>query len=305
MPLTNRLWRSAATAALLFALNACAATVSPSPTTREVTPSGRQLSAAPGPAQPLVVAVYGYQDQTGQMISTQSLATFSHAVTQGAASVLLKALQDAGRGKWFKVVEREHLNNLVTERQIVREQRKAMKVPDNRDLPPMLYAQMLLEGGVIGYDSNTVTGGLGANYLGIGGNAQYQEDIVTVYLRAVSTQTGEVIGSVMAKKKIISYGLQGSVYKFVALNKLLQGEAGFTANEPVQIALRQAIEKAVTALIVDGARRNLWQFADRAAGQAFLDRWAKDEDDDDATSTIPAAAAQAAATPASVQMPRP
>ena len=291
--------RAAAAAALLLALSGCANTISPGPTTHEVTPTATLLHSVPAPQRPVVVAVYTYPDQTGQFQATSTVATFSHAVSQGATTILIKALQDAGNGQWFTVVEREHLNNLITERQIIRQERQAYKTADGRQLgplPPMLYAGVLLEGGVIGYDTNTLTGGLGANYLGIGANVQYQEDTVTVYLRAVSTETGQVLGSVMVKKKILSYGLQGNIFKFVAFEKLLQGETGFTANEPGLLCLRQAIEKAVVALVVQGAEKKLWAFGDAAAGQKFLDRWRKDEESYPPSSqTAMAAAAQAPA----------
>ena len=48
---------------------------------------------------------------------------------------------------------------------------------------------MILEGGIIGYDSNIETGGRGARTLGIGGQTQYRRDVVIVSLRAVSTLT--------------------------------------------------------------------------------------------------------------------
>lgn len=295
----TRHWRNAVTL-LMLALPGCATVMSPPPTAFEVTGTHQELDSLPPPAKPLVVAVYGYQDQTGQFKATDTVASYSHAVTQGATSVLIKALQDAGQGRWFTVVERERLNNLVTERQIVREQRQNYTTPEGKQLPPlppMLYAGLLLEGGVIGYDTDTTTGGLGASYLGIGADSQYREDTVTVYLRAVSTQSGEVLNSVMVKKKIISYGLQGSIFKFVAYQKLLQIETGFTSNEPALVALRQAIEEAVVALVVQGARKSGWSFADAAAGTAFANRWLADQGAIEAADR-PAGRAVPAAAPA-------
>jgi curli production assembly/transport component CsgG len=133
---------------------------------------------------------------------------------------------------------------------------------------------VLLEGGIIGFDSNTKTGGAGARYLGIGGDVQYREDTVTVYLRAVSTKTGEVLSSVVSHKTIVSYGIKGGAFKFVAIDKILEAEAGFTRNEPEQLAVQQVIEKAVYTLIVDGAGRGLWSFSDKtyqAAAVSQLD----------------------------------
>ena len=68
----------------------------------------------------------------------------------------------------------------------------------------MLFAGILAEGGIIGYDTNILTGGAGASVLGITGNTQYRKDVVTVSLRFVSVQTGEVLLSVANTKTITS-----------------------------------------------------------------------------------------------------
>src|SRR3546814_20025742 len=102
------------------------------------------------------------------------------------------ARQDAGNRQWFTIVEREMLRNLLNERQIIREMRERYlgeTQVNPQALPAMLFAGVLLEGGVIGYDTNTVTGGAGASFLGIGGRTEYRQDTVTVYLRAVSVRT--------------------------------------------------------------------------------------------------------------------
>src|SRR3546814_6428192 len=99
------------------------------------------------------------------------------------------------------------LRNLLNERQIIREMRERYlgeTQVNPQALPAMLFAGVLLEGGVIGYDTNTVTGGAGASFLGIGGRTEYRQDTVTVYLRAVSVRTGEVLTSVTASKTIAS-----------------------------------------------------------------------------------------------------
>lgn len=243
------------------------------PVLNPVTRVNETLRQLPPPDQRVAVAVYAYADQTGQFKPADTVQQLSRAVTQGATSVLIKALQDAGKGSWFMVVEREKLDNLLKERRIIADMRNLYLGERNVNpaaLPPLLFAGILLEGGIIGYDSNTRTGGAGARYLGIGGDVQYREDTITVYLRAVSTKTGEVMLSVVAHKTVISVGLRGSAFKFVALDQILEAEAGVTTNEPEQIAVQQAIEKAVHAMIVEGAGRNLWAFADKAyQGQAI------------------------------------
>ena len=177
------------------------------PTVNPITEVDQNLRDLPPPKAPVAVAVYGYGDQTGQMkpvAPTATVAPLSRAVTQGATSILIKALQDAGCGRWFTVIERERLDNLLKERRIIADMRTRYlgeQVVNPQALPPLLFAGVLLDGGIIGYDSNTKTGGLGANYLGIGGDVNYTEDTVTVYLRGTSVKTGEVLLSVVANKK--------------------------------------------------------------------------------------------------------
>src|SRR3546814_12995748 len=90
------------------------------------------------------------------------------------------------------------------------------KTLNRQALPPLLFAGILLEGGIIGYDSNTKSGGLGARFLGIGGSTQYREDTVTVYLRAVSVKTGEVLSTISVRKSIESIGLDANTFRYVA-----------------------------------------------------------------------------------------
>ena len=239
------------------------------------------LQDLPAPQREVAVAVYGFTDQTGQFKPTEAGQTLSRAVTQGASSMLVKALQDAGSRQWFTIVERERLDNLLKERQIISEMRKRYLGEEEVDagaLPALLFAGVLLEGGIVGYDTNTVTGGAGAAFLGIGGSAQYRQDTVTVYLRAVSVRTGEVLTTVTASKTIASRAIGASAYRFVAFKELLEAEMGFTTNEPDQVALQQAVEKAVFGLVMEGVELNLWQFADMQSAAAMMDLYRKERD---------------------------
>jgi curli production assembly/transport component CsgG len=248
----------------------------------EVTPGQRDLIYLPTPPAPIPVAVYNFADQTGQMKLSENSQSFSRAVTQGATSILIGALSDAGDGNWFSVIERERLDNILRERQVIREMRKQYldePVTPAEVLPPLLFAGLTLEGGIISYDTNVQTGGVGARFLGIGGSTQYRTNTATVYLRAVSVKTGEVLLNVVTQKKVSSVATSGGVFKFVKFDELLEGEAGTTANEPMQIAIQSAIERAVYALIMEGATpgpRQLWQFANEEEGQRWLSRYQND-----------------------------
>ncbi len=232
-----------------------------------------KLGSLPPPGQRLPIAVYGFTDQTGQFKPSDTVQTLSRAVTQGATSILVKTLQDTGNRNWFQVVERERLDNVLRERAVIREMRASYlgeKQLNTDALPPLLFAGVLLEGGIISYDSNTKTGGSGARFLGIGGSTQYREDTVTIYLRAVSVKTGEVLSTVSVRKSIAAVSVGANAFRFVDFKELLELETGITYNEPDQIALSQAIEKAVYALIMEGALTNLWCLSTDAESSAKL-----------------------------------
>ena len=248
------------TAAL--ALSGCASVVNiPEPEAPVLVKNeNTEFNNLPAPAAGrLVAAVYGFTDKTGQRKPSDKMANISTAVTQGAEVWLIKALQEVGNGQWFQVVERVGLDNLTKERQIIRQARES--VGDDRQLKPMLFAGVIVEGGIIGYDSNVLTGGAGARYLGIGPSTQYRQDVVTVTMRMTSTQTGEVLLSVSVTKTIISSGSSMTVFKFFDMGtSSFEAEAGHTVNEPVNYAVRVAIEQAVVELIKEGQKKKLWSY---------------------------------------------
>jgi len=223
----------------------------------------QQLLNLPYPNRKTVVAVYNFSDLTGQRKSSDNIASFSTAVTQGADHMLVEALRDAGKGNWFVVVERGGLDNLTKERQLVRSTYESYnKNADGKTiLKPLLYAGMIMEGGIVAYDTNLKTGGNGARYLGIGMKNQYREDKVTVVLRAVLVQTGEVLLNVTATKTVLSTASGGDVFRFIEMGtELVEIESGYTENESTNIAVRAAIEAAVYGLVIEGLEKEVWDF---------------------------------------------
>lgn len=215
------------------------------------------MRAVDGP--PIPIAVYRFPDLTGQRKPAANFASLSSAVTQGGEVFLIKALQDAGRGKWFQVVERAALENLVKERQLIRSQRELYEKDQAKPLTPLIVAGIMIDGGVIGYDSNIGTGGIGARFLGIGANQEYRKDEITVVIRLISINTGEVLLSTGASKTVLSTGAGANVFKFIDVGtKSVEFEAGSTLNEPTTYAVRIAIEAAVADMIKEGAKKKLW-----------------------------------------------
>jgi curli production assembly/transport component CsgG len=237
-------------------------------------PTHYELLVLP-PAETMpVVAVYEFLDKTGQRKRRDGIADFSTAVTQAGTEILIDALKTAGGGTWFRVVERSGIDNLVRERQIVRSAREEHKNqnPDDEEIKqgiqPLLFAGIILEGAIVGYDSNIETGGRGARYFGIGKSHQYRRDEVIVSIRGISTLTGEILLNVQAKKTILSYGKGYDVFRFVDLDtRLVEIEDGVAENESVTFATRAAIEAAVVALIKQGDERGFWVLQKRHLGE--------------------------------------
>jgi curli production assembly/transport component CsgG len=214
------------------------------------------LNFPPAEVMP-VVAVYNFKDLTGQRKRRDNLADFSTAVTQGSTELLIDALKTAANGKWFRVVERHGIDHLVRERQIVRSTRE--ENDNDKGIQPLLFAGIILEGGIIGYDTNIESGGRGARTLGIGTQQSYRRDVVTVSLRGISTLTGEILLNVQTQKTILSVGGGFDVFKFVDMDtQLVEIEDGVAENESVTVATRAAIEAAVVAIIIQGDERGFW-----------------------------------------------
>jgi len=236
-----------------------------------VSPTGLELENLPPPRRKLDIAVYQFPDLTGKNEPNDNVAVFSRAVTQGGAGFVVDALQRVGHGRWFTVDERGGLNDLLQERQLVRATRAEFDADNARPLPPIRFAGLLIEGGIVGFDANVITGGAGANFLNIGGDVQYRQDTVTVAMRVVSVQSGEMLTSITTTKTVYSLALRANVYKFVAVDRLLQAEAGITRTEPTQLAVRQAIDLAVYATVMQGAKKGIWTFADPHRGRTLVD----------------------------------
>ena len=205
-----------------------------------------------------VIAIYKFPDLTGQRKSNSTFALFSTAVTMDPASLLIRAFKHAGNEKFFRVVERAGLDHLTKERQLIRSTRNSLN--EKEQVLPLLFAGLLIEGGVIGYDTNLRSGGIGARYLGIGAQKQYREDTVSVSIRTISVSSGEVLMEVLVTKTILSVGVSQDVFRFIELGtELVEVENGATKNESVTIALQKALETGVLQTIYDGEKKGYWK----------------------------------------------
>lgn len=234
----------------------------------EGTPTNDLLRAIPTlDGQPkITIAVYRFTDLTGQRKPSTKFSQLSTAVTQGSDTFVISALKAVSNGSWFQVVERSGLDNLVKERQLIRSTRDLYDGENEIEkiLKPMLFAGLIIEGGIVGYDSNTQSGGVGARYFGIGLSEQYRVDQVTISMRIVSVQTGEILMTTAVTKTIASHSSGGDVFRFLDMGtKALELETGVAVNEPVNYAIRTAIEFAVLELIHSGEKQGFWKFKEK------------------------------------------
>ena len=250
-------------------LSGCATTTPPegfyqgeTPYTME-TDTMKRLELIPELGQPqITIAVYNFPDKTGQRKPNTKFSQLSTAVTQGPDVWVISALKAVSQGDFFKVVERKSLGNLVKERQLIRSTRELYdgETQASNTLKPLLFAGLIIEGGIVGYDSNVTSGGVGARYFGIGVNEMYRTDQVTVSLRVVAVQTGEILLTVHATKTIASHKTGSDVFRFLDLGtKALELETGAATNEPVSYAIRSTIEHAVLQMVYEGVNKNLWK----------------------------------------------
>jgi curli production assembly/transport component CsgG len=216
---------------------------------------------APANGKPVSVAVYGFTDKTGQRRPQPNVASLSTAVTQGAETFLIQALQGVGQGRWFEVVERVGIDNLTKERTIIRQMREAYEGANAKPLMPMQFAGIIMEGGIVGYDATSTSGGAGMRIFGIGKQTQWSTDTVTISLRAVSVNTGKVLAVVTVQKTILSTADSATALKFFDQGtQAFEAEMGLTINEPGTYAVKAATEMAVVELIKEGARKGIWEY---------------------------------------------
>ncbi len=225
----------------------------------------KRLEKIPELGQPqITIAVYNFPDRTGQRKPNTKFSQLSTAVTQGPEAWVINGLKAVGgNDPWFIVLERQGLDSLVKERQLIRSTRELYDgESDTKNvLKPLKFAGLIVEGGIVGYDTNITSGGAGARYFGIGASEQYRTDQVTVSIRLVAVQTGEILLTVSATKTIASYSSGGDVFRFLDMStKALEIETGVATNEPVNYAIRTTIEHAIFNMIHDGIEKGLWSF---------------------------------------------
>jgi curli production assembly/transport component CsgG len=204
---------------------------------------------------PLVVGVYSFLDQSGQRsVSDNGGSSMSTVLPQGLSSILVQELQQAGDGRRYRVVERENVDAVLTERRIV-----VASLPEDQgsQLTPLLLPGIILTGGAVSYDRSVTQNLQGLGFSSVNGVKEVVTDQVGVILRAVSVKNGEVLASIHARKSVMSArsGISGL---YILDNGVLALEVGGSANESVSLAVRLAIAAAVLELTHTGIKKGWW-----------------------------------------------
>ena len=206
-------------------------------------------------SDPLIVGVYSIPDQTGQRALSAGQTTMSSAIPQGLTALLVQELTNVGEGAYFRVVERENIDDLLNERRIVA---STLGESAELNLQPLLLPGVLLTGSAVSYDRKVYQ-----NFAGIGAaSINLQKDVyvdrVGFVLRATSVQTGEVLESIYVSKEVRSQ-VSGLTGLKIIDEDMAGAEIGSAANEPTSIAVRKAIAAAVNELSLRGIERGWWK----------------------------------------------
>ena len=105
---------------LAILLSSCASIQPIEPPKNVSAPLVDELRNMPAPERKVPIAVYKFNDVTGQRKSGNNLALLSSAVTQGGDIWLLQSLKKPGKCEWFQVIERMELDILLKQRQFIR-----------------------------------------------------------------------------------------------------------------------------------------------------------------------------------------
>ena len=253
----------------------------PPPSARPQVLKAEEITLPPPPPRALTVAVYNCIDTTGQRRPTGTSQELSSAVPMDCSPYLVEAVRSLRPG-YVLLVERQHVDELLRERQLATLALNSVAtsaapasppgaaaagapggppVPPPKRLSMLRVAEILLIGQVVAYDRQTRQLSAGLALAGIGATGTMVTDLVTFSLRAVAVQTGEILGQSSVTKSITSQMIGGHITR-VFPTTILDLELGGGANEPVGLAMREAIRSSLTQLVGRGIHDGWWGAVD-------------------------------------------
>jgi curli production assembly/transport component CsgG len=58
---------------------------------------------------------------------------------------------------------------------------------------------------------------------------------------------------------VLSQEVRAGFFRYISFKRLAEMEGGYSDNEPMHVCVQQAIEKAITELVIKGIARNVWR----------------------------------------------
>ena len=168
------------------------------------------------------------------------------------------ALKTAGSGSWFNVVERGYLDSLLRERKLIQDTYSFLKKDPRKLIDPLKFAEYIVTGGVVSYDSPIQTGSAAVTLGNYGGGLGGHKDLVTINIRIVRVRDGLVLKSINASRPIITGSATGNATRVLG-RRILDAKGAIGVQEATQTAVREAIEAGVYELVRSGAATGLWE----------------------------------------------
>lgn len=205
----------------------------------------------PASQQAIRIAVGNIRDYTGKEEADGS----GRKLTQGASLMAMSALGKAG----VPLVER--YDTSVTELELKYTNNKLIGDADENDYRKIFAGEIrgsnyYLVGGITELNFNIRSGGVSGSVAstsdtGWGADAGGKIYVMNIGLdlRLVNSRTLEVVDFVSYQKQIVGHEVSAGVFDFLG-GKLFQIGAGESAMEPIQLAVRSVIERAVLKMLV-------------------------------------------------------
>jgi curli production assembly/transport component CsgG len=229
--------------------------------------SVEQLAVSTTPAQlpaanqKIVATVYPFRlsaDQPLQPTKNTAKTTASPDYT----TIFFEVLRTSG---WFVPVEYNNVDNLING------QPTKPSVPstavESSNPAASQGPTIILEAGLFSHDANALSDEEASKYVTNRVSNRYRQDRATVFIRALSAQSGKVLKTIYWTRTVLSQPVDATTYRYMLVNHFNIIHTGTTTISPDQIAIVEAMKQAVSGLVIEGVRDGLWVAGNLSAAQ--------------------------------------
>ena len=202
----------------------------------------KKLALLKGANMP-VFAIGEIADKTGQVDRSNNAAV----VTQGITEMMISAFY---KTRSVALVERFDLRIPLAEARMVQQK---LAVKPLQTAAPIRASNFVVMGALTELNYNIVSEGARLAVSGIGGGARTVVINVGLDVRAVNSQSFDVVHVSSLQKQIFGYEVEANVFRFFGTT-LVEFDAGRVQNEPLQLGVRSVVEMAVYQIMTDFLR---------------------------------------------------